>query len=115
MKRMLCSKQGTSILLMSLHPGKCRKNGISRYGCVASMKIKRIDESEQWVVDTLKLEYNHPLTMPSKQCYLPINHSISSTSRLLFHSLNEVNVSISQQTVFLLLKMEDMIKWDALI
>lgn len=84
-----------SNLLMPSQTDKLLKNGISRCGCEANIKIKRMDESQQWIVDTLKLEHNHPLTTPSKQRYLP-NHSMSFTSRLLFTSLNEDNFSISQ-------------------
>ncbi|KMZ74049.1 hypothetical protein ZOSMA_136G00170 [Zostera marina] len=56
--------------------------------------------SEVWIVKHIVLEHNHPLTTPSKVRFLPINRSISSTSRLLFQSLSEVNVPVSQQTAY---------------
>ncbi|KMZ75940.1 hypothetical protein ZOSMA_109G00330 [Zostera marina] len=56
--------------------------------------------SEVWIVKHIVLEHNHPLTTLSKVRFLPINRSISSTFRLLFQSLSEVNVPVSQQTVY---------------
>ncbi|KMZ71619.1 hypothetical protein ZOSMA_178G00070 [Zostera marina] len=56
--------------------------------------------TEVWIVKHIVLEHNHPLTTPSKVRFLLINRSISSTFRLLFQSLSEVNVSVSQQTAY---------------
>ncbi|KMZ75953.1 hypothetical protein ZOSMA_109G00470 [Zostera marina] len=95
MKRLLCSKQGSSSLLFPPTNGTRRKNGVSRCGCPASIKFKRIDRSDHWVTDTINFDHNHPLTIPSKIRYFPINRSISQTSRLLFASLGKVNVSVS--------------------
>ncbi|KMZ58873.1 hypothetical protein ZOSMA_72G00350 [Zostera marina] len=62
--------------------------------------MKMINLSVNWIVKNIILEHNHHLTTPSKLRYLPINRSIYSTSRLLFNSLNDVNIPVSQQTVY---------------
>ncbi|KMZ65039.1 hypothetical protein ZOSMA_33G00700 [Zostera marina] len=100
MKRLLCSKQGSPSLILPPSNTTRRKNDISRCGCQTSIKFKRIDRSDQWVTDTINLDHNHPLTTPSKVRYLLINRSLSQTSRLLFASLGEVNVPVSQQTAY---------------
>ncbi|KMZ75409.1 hypothetical protein ZOSMA_114G00060 [Zostera marina] len=100
MKRLLCSKQGNPILIFPLTNDTRRKNGVFRCGCLTSIKFKRIYRSDNWVTDSVNFDHNHPFTTPSKIRYLPINRSISHTSKLLFSSLAEVNVSISQQTAY---------------
>ncbi|KMZ70903.1 hypothetical protein ZOSMA_190G00030 [Zostera marina] len=89
--------------MLTIHPSlisKRRKNGVSRCGCCASIKMKRIDLSEDWIVKDIVLEHNHPLTTPSKLRYLPINRCISLASRLLYNFLSDVNVPVSQQTAY---------------
>ncbi|KMZ67611.1 hypothetical protein ZOSMA_261G00260 [Zostera marina] len=100
MKRLLCSKQGSPSLILPPTNGNRRKNGVSRYGCLESIKFKRINRSDNWVTDTVIFYHNHPFTTPSKIRYLPINRSISQTSKLLFSSLAEVNVPVSQQAAY---------------
>ncbi|KMZ64398.1 hypothetical protein ZOSMA_371G00060 [Zostera marina] len=100
MRRLLCSKEGTVDLLHPPKLGKRRKNAISRCGCFASIKIKREGMFEVWIFKHIILQHNHLLTTPSKVRFLPINRSISSTFRLLFQSLSEVNVPVSQETVY---------------
>ncbi|KMZ65343.1 hypothetical protein ZOSMA_325G00010 [Zostera marina] len=100
MKRLLCSKQGSPNLILPPTNGNRRKNGVSRCGCLASIKFKRIDRSDQWVTHFINLDHNHPFTTPTKIRYLPINRSISHTSKILFSSLADVNVPISQQTAY---------------
>ncbi|KMZ75137.1 hypothetical protein ZOSMA_118G00140, partial [Zostera marina] len=100
MKRLLCSKQGSPSLILPPTNGNRRKNGVSRCGCLASIKFKRIDRSDNWVTDTVIFYHNHPFTTFSKIRYLPINRSISQTSKLLFSSLAEVNVPVSQQAAY---------------
>ncbi|KMZ59519.1 hypothetical protein ZOSMA_67G00100 [Zostera marina] len=99
MKR-LCSKQGSPNLILPPTNGTSRKNSVSRYGCLANIKFKRIDRSDKWVTDSVNLDHNHPFTTPSKIRYLPINQSISHTSKILFSSLADVNVPVSQQTAY---------------
>ncbi|KMZ71127.1 hypothetical protein ZOSMA_188G00270 [Zostera marina] len=98
MKRLLCSKQGSPNLILPLTNGTRRKNGVSRCGCLESIKFKRIDRSDKWVTDSVNLDHNHPFTTLSKIRYLSINRSISHTSKILFSSLADVNVPVSQQT-----------------
>ncbi|KMZ65646.1 hypothetical protein ZOSMA_314G00180 [Zostera marina] len=100
MKRLLCSKQGSPILILSLTNGTRRKNGVSRCGCLTSIKFKRIDKSDNWVTDSVNLDHNHPFTTLSKIRCLLINRSISHTSKLIFSSLADVNVPVSQQTAY---------------
>ncbi|KMZ61559.1 hypothetical protein ZOSMA_51G00500 [Zostera marina] len=100
MKRLLCSKQGSPSLIFPPTNGNRRKNGVSRCCCLASIKFKRIDRSDNWVTDTVIFYHNHPFTSPSKIRYLPINRSISQISKLLFSSLAEVNVPVSQQATY---------------
>ncbi|KMZ62504.1 hypothetical protein ZOSMA_45G00450 [Zostera marina] len=100
MKRLLCSKQSSPSLILPPSDGTRRKNGVSRCGCMANIKFKRIDRSDKWVTDTVNHDHNHPFTTPSKIRYLPINRSISETSKVLFSSLAEVNVPISQQAAY---------------
>ncbi|KMZ61128.1 hypothetical protein ZOSMA_54G00590 [Zostera marina] len=100
MKRLLCSKQGSPCLILPLSDDTRRKNGVSRCGCMTSIKFKRIDRSDNWVTDTVNHDHNHPFTNPSKIRYLRINRSISETSKALFSSLAEVNVPVSQQAAY---------------
>ncbi|KMZ56110.1 hypothetical protein ZOSMA_99G00410 [Zostera marina] len=100
MKRLLCSKQGSPSLILQPINGNRRKNGVSRCGCLASIKFKRLDISDNWVTDTVNFDHNHSFTTPSKIRYLPINRSISHTSKLLFSSLADVNVPVSQQAAY---------------
>ncbi|KMZ65383.1 hypothetical protein ZOSMA_323G00090 [Zostera marina] len=100
MKRLLCSKQSSPSLILPPSNGTGRKNGVSRCGCMASIKFKKIDRFDKWVTDTVNYDHNHPFTTPSKIRYLPINRSISETSKVLFSSLAEVNVPASQQAVY---------------
>ncbi|KMZ58340.1 hypothetical protein ZOSMA_782G00020 [Zostera marina] len=100
MKKLLCSKQGSPNLILSPTNGTRRKNGVSRCGCLTSIKFKRIDRSDKWVTDSLNLDRNHPFTTPSKIRYLPINRLISHIFEILFSSLADVNVPVSQQTVY---------------
>ncbi|KMZ57426.1 hypothetical protein ZOSMA_86G00620 [Zostera marina] len=99
-KRLLCSKQGSPILILPPTNGTRRKNGVSKCGCLASIKFKRIGRSDNWVTDSVNFDHNHTFTTPSKIRYLPINRSISHTSKLLFSSLAEVNVPVSQQAAY---------------
>ncbi|KMZ71067.1 hypothetical protein ZOSMA_189G00280 [Zostera marina] len=100
MKRLLCSKQGSLSLILPPTNGTRRKNGVSRCDCLASIKFKRINRSDNWVTETVNFDHNHSFTTPSKIRYLPINRSISHTSKLLFSSLAEVNVPVSQQAAY---------------
>ncbi|KMZ71451.1 hypothetical protein ZOSMA_17G00060 [Zostera marina] len=100
MKRLLCSKQDSPNLILPPTNGTRRKNGVSRCGCLASIKFKRIDRSDNWVTDSVNFDHNHPFTTPSKIRYLLINRSISYTSKLLFSSLADVNVPVSQQAAY---------------
>ncbi|KMZ68812.1 hypothetical protein ZOSMA_22G01060 [Zostera marina] len=100
MRRLLYSKERTVDLLHPPKSGKRRKNAISKCGCCTSIKIKREGMSEVWIVKHIVLEHNHPLTTLSKVRFFLINRSISSTPRLLFQSLSEVNVPVSQQTAY---------------
>ncbi|KMZ62761.1 hypothetical protein ZOSMA_44G01640 [Zostera marina] len=94
MRRLLCSKEEKVNLLHPVKLDKRRRNAVSRRGCCASVKIKREAMSEEWIVKNIILEHNHPLTTSSKVRFLPINRSISSTSRLLFNSLSKVNIPV---------------------
>ncbi|KMZ60674.1 hypothetical protein ZOSMA_57G00090 [Zostera marina] len=100
MKRLLCSKQGSPNLILPLTNGTRRKNGVFRCGCLTSVKFKRTDRSDNWVTDSVNFDHNHPFTTPSKIRYLPINRSISHTSKLLFSSLADVHVPVSQQAAY---------------
>ncbi|KMZ73193.1 hypothetical protein ZOSMA_151G00250 [Zostera marina] len=96
MKRLLCSKQGSPSLILSPSDGTRRKNGVSRCGCMANIKFKRIDRSDKWVTNTVNHDHNHPFTTLSKIRYLPINRSIYETFKVLFSFLAEVNVPVSK-------------------
>ncbi|KMZ73619.1 hypothetical protein ZOSMA_145G00090 [Zostera marina] len=100
MKRLLCSKQGSPNLILPPTNGTGRKNGVSRCGCLASIKFKRIDRSDKWITDSVNLDHNHQFTTSSKIRYLPINRSISHTFKILFSSLADVNVPVSQQAAY---------------
>ncbi|KMZ66583.1 hypothetical protein ZOSMA_292G00010 [Zostera marina] len=100
MKMLLCSKQGSPILILPPTNGTRRKNGVSRCSCLACIKFKRIDRFDNWVTDSVNFDHNHSFTPPSKIRYLPINRSISQTSKLLFSSLVEVNVPVSQHAAY---------------
>ncbi|KMZ63659.1 hypothetical protein ZOSMA_3G01410 [Zostera marina] len=100
MKKLLCSKQGSPNLILPSTNGNRLKNGVFRCDCLASIKFKRIDRSDQWVTHFVNLDHNHSFTTPTKIRYLPINRSISYTSKILFSSLANVNVPISQQAAY---------------
>ncbi|KMZ67179.1 hypothetical protein ZOSMA_275G00120 [Zostera marina] len=67
MRRLLCSKQENVDLLHSVKKGKHRKNPVSRCGCCASIKLKRDDMSEKWIVKNIVLE--HIIPSPHHQNY----------------------------------------------
>ncbi|KMZ65743.1 hypothetical protein ZOSMA_30G00240 [Zostera marina] len=63
-------------------------------------KFKRINRFDNWVTDSVNFDHNHSFMTPSKIRYLPINRSISHTSKLLFSSQADVNVPVSQQAAY---------------
>lgn len=68
-----------------------------RNGCLAAIRIKRIADSDRWVVSSLIDTHNHAIVTLSKRRYLRMNQIIPQRSRELFRSLQSSNLGPSKQ------------------
>lgn len=71
-----------------------RKTKLSREmrcGCRAMLRIKRISETERWVVGSVIDRHNHAMVTPSKRWYLRMNKLTPTRSRELFRLLQFSN------------------------
>lgn len=100
LRRFVCHKEGISYCSSSKKvnaSNKLRMTRVLRCECDASLRIKRIPNSDTWIVGSINVDHNHALVTLSKRRYLRSNRSILTRSRELFRSLKSSNLALSKQ------------------
>ena len=102
-RRWVCSREGYRSTKNADHDERVREpRGLTRVGCLATLRVKYDRKTGKWVVKDFVNDHNHPLVKPCGVPFLRSHRGVKSPDRAQATSLRNVGIRTSQIRDFML-------------